>query len=124
MCSWDLKTNRICALDDPFDSIAMHISISIRTLHILPTGMMKLWYNHIDARSRGVVYLDISCLVGPKTKRICALDDPFDSTAMHISISIRTYHILPTGMMKLRYNHLAARSRRVVYLHIPGLVGP
>ena len=102
MVSWALKTNRICALDYPFDSTAMHISISIRTFHILPTEMVKLWYNHLAGRSRGVVYLDIYGLVSPaKTNRICALDDPFDSTAMGISISIRTSHILPTGMMKL-----------------------
>ena len=68
MSSWALKTSRICALDYPFDSTAMGISISIRTSHILPTGMMKLWYNHLDGRSRGVVYLDIYGLVGPKNK--------------------------------------------------------
>ena len=66
MGSCALKTNIICALDDPFDSTAMHISISIRTFHILPTGMMKLWYNHLAGRSRGVVYLDIYGLVGPE----------------------------------------------------------
>ena len=93
----------------------MHISISIRTFHILPTGMMKLWYNHLAGRSREVVY---------QSNTICALNDPFDSTAMGVSISIRTFHILPTGMMKLWYNHLAGRSRGVVYLDIYGLVGP
>ena len=62
---WALETNSICALDDPFDSTAMGDSISIRTFHILPTGKMKLWYNHLDARSRRVVYLDIYGLVGP-----------------------------------------------------------
>jgi len=40
-------------------------SISIRTFHILPTGMMKSWYNHLAGRSRGVVYLDIYVLVDP-----------------------------------------------------------
>jgi len=66
MGSWALQTNRICALDDPFDSTAMGVSISIRTFHISPTGMMKLWYNHLAGRSRGVVYLDIYGLVGPE----------------------------------------------------------
>jgi len=28
-----------------------------------------------------------------KTNRICSLDDPFDSTAMHISIWIRIFHV-------------------------------
>ena len=65
MGSWTLKTNRICALDDPFDSTAMAISISIRTFHILPTEIMKLWYNHLAGRSRRVVYLDIYGPMGP-----------------------------------------------------------
>jgi len=64
--SWALKTNTICVLHDSLDSTAMRISISIRTFHILPTGMMKLWYNHEAGRSRGVVYLDIHGLVGPQ----------------------------------------------------------
>jgi len=68
-----------------------------------------------------LTYMDLLAL---KTNRIGALDDPFDSTAMGVSISIRTFHILPTGMIKLWYNHLAGRSRRVVYLDIHGLVGP
>ena len=100
MGSWTLQTNRICALDDPLDSTAMAISISIRTFHIFPSGMMKLWYDHLAARSRGVVYLDIYLAWTLLTNRICALDDPFHSTAMAISMSIRTFHILPTGMMK------------------------
>jgi len=65
MGSWALKTNTIGALHDSLDSTVMHISLWIRTFHILPTGMMKLWYNHLAGRSRGVVYLDIYGLVGP-----------------------------------------------------------
>ena len=35
-------------------------------IHILPIGMMKLWYSHLTGRSRRVVYLDKYVLVSPE----------------------------------------------------------
>ena len=40
--------------------------VSFRTFDILPTEMMKLWYNQQAGRSRQVVYLDIYVLLGPE----------------------------------------------------------
>ena len=95
--SWALKTNRICALDDIFDSTAMGFSISIRIFDFLYS---RVWIQTGNKLMQGMSY--ILKFLGSwalKTNRICALDDIFDSTAMGFSLSIRIFDYLHMKFM-------------------------